>query len=58
MVGGGEVGFVAEFLFDGECFVVPVLGAVVVPPGLGEHAELVVGAGEAGFVTELLEDGE
>ena len=37
---------------------VPVLGGVVVPPVLGEGAELVVGGGEAGFVVEFLVDGE
>ena len=34
------------------------MGGVVVAPGLGEDAQLVVGGGHAGAVAEFLEDGQ
>ena len=42
MVGGGHAGAVAEFLEDGQCLLVEVVGGVVVAPGLGEDAQVVV----------------
>src|SRR5262249_34535787 len=56
--GGGDAGWVAEPLEDGEGFGVAALGFIVVPAVLGEDAELVVAVGDAGLVTEPLEDGE
>jgi len=34
------------------------VGGVVVAPGLGEDAQVVVGVGHAGAVAEFLEDGQ
>ena len=58
MVGAGHAGLVAEPLDDVEGALVLACGFVVVPPVLGEDAELVVGVGHAGLVAEPLADVE
>ena len=42
MVGVGHADPVAEGLEDGQCLLVAVVGGVVVAPGLGEDAQLMV----------------
>ena len=42
MVGGGHTCAVAQCLEDGQCLLVAGAGGVVVAPGLGEDAQLMV----------------